>query len=147
MTEVTELLIRYAHFVGIISFASLLVSQNILLVRTVEVKILKRLAVIDGLYGLSAVVTLVAGLFLWYVVGKPSEFYSANPLFQIKLSIFLFIALISLAPTAFFLKNRKYGGASIEVPTWLINIKRAELGLLFLLPLLAVLMARGIGLS
>ena len=140
-----ELFIRYAHFIGIILLASMLVTENILLSRQLEGATLKTLARIDGLYGLGAVITLVAGLALWVWVGKPKEFYSANPLFHAKVGLFVLIAVMSIVPTFFFARNRNRINEVVAVPSGVMLIKRLELVLLLILPLLAVLMARGIG--
>ncbi len=140
-----ELLIRYLHFIGIILLSSMLFTENILLAKQLKNTDIKRLAVIDGVYGFAAVVTLIGGLLLWLYTGKPTAFYSANVLFHVKFSVFIVIALLSIVPTVFLLKQRNTDQALIDIPGYIIKIKRLELALLFALPLLAVLIARGIG--
>jgi len=142
-----ELITRYIHFIGIMLLASMLVTQNVLIKSELSAEKLRQLAVIDGLYGLGAIVTLGAGLALWFWVGKPGVFYSKNFVFHIKLTLFVIIALLSIYPTVFFIKHRSTDAESTKLPGQLILIKRLELVLLAVLPLLAVLMARGIGLS
>jgi len=140
-----ELLVRYLHFIGLITLSSMLITQNVLIQKEVDHKALTRMVVVDTVYGLGGLVTLVCGLLLWFVVGKPSEFYSSNPLFQAKLSIFIVLAVLSAFPTAFFLRNRSSKAVVVKIPKSLIVIKRVELALIIILPFLAVLMARGIG--
>lgn len=142
-----ELVVRYFHFLGIICLASMLVCQNILLSKQLSGGQLRKLAVIDALYGVSALVILATGLSMWLFVGKPSEFYSQNMVFHIKFTLFLLVALLSIIPTIFFLKNRKTTESEKAVPSKIILFKRLELIVLIVIPLLAVLMARGIGLS
>ena len=101
----------------------------------------------DVVYGIAAVLTLLLGLTLWLWVGKPSEFYSLNPIFQFKLGLFFLLALLSIYPTMFFLRNRKSTADAIEVPPAIGLLTKLELVLLFIIPLLAFLMARGIGLD
>ncbi|WP_299941111.1 DUF2214 family protein [uncultured Microbulbifer sp.] len=137
--------IRYGHFLGIILLASMLISENILFSKTLVIEMRKKLAFIDLVYGISAVLTLTAGLFLWLYVGKPKEFYSDNPVFHAKLGLFLVIALISVIPTVFLLKNRNSAKPVLDVPTHIIAIKRLELLLLLMLPYLGVLISRGTG--
>jgi putative membrane protein len=96
-----EVILRYFHFLGIISLASMLVCQNILLSKTVSGTHLKRLTVIDAWYGVSALAILASGISLVFLVGKPSEFYTQNILFHIKFGLFLFVALLSVVPTIF----------------------------------------------
>lgn len=140
-----EAIIRYVHFMGIILLSSMLIAENLLLSSPLKVGAIKKLVKIDGLYAVGAVLTLGAGLFLWLVVGKPSIFYQNNPIFHIKIGLFLFIALISLFPTRFLLKNRRNEIGAITLPQKIIFIKRLELALLCIIPLLASLIAKGIG--
>lgn len=140
-----ELFIRYAHFVGIFLLASMLIAENILLSNVLSKKELGKLVVIDGIYGVSAIITLVAGLLLWLAVGKPSEFYSGNPIFHVKLGLFILLALLSIPPTVFLLKNRNTQQNEIVVPSYVLLVAKIEVITLLVLPLLAVFMARGYG--
>ncbi|PCK32847.1 DUF2214 family protein [Pseudoalteromonas piscicida] len=142
-----EIVVRYIHFIGILFLASTLAIENVLLSKSMSNQGIKRLAVIDGLYGVSALVTLGAGLTLWLVVGKPSEFYTKNPIFHAKVGLFLLVGLLSIIPTVFLLKHRNTTAANLSVPQRIIVIKRVEMLLLLVLPLLATLIARGYGLS
>lgn len=142
-----ELLCRYAHFLGIIVLASMLVAEHMLLKGQLNSKEIKRLAVIDASYGISALVVFLAGLSLWLWTGKPLDFYSSNIVFHSKLSAFLLMALLSIYPTLFLMKHRKNKTESVAVPKSIVMVLRAELMLLVIIPLLAVLMARGVGLN
>jgi len=140
-----DIVVRYLHFIGIISLASMLVCQNFFLSKQLSGGQLRKLAVIDAFYGISAIVILLTGLSLWLWVGKPSDFYTKNMVFHIKFSLFLFVALLSIMPTIFFVKNRKSAESEVLVPTKVILLKRLELVALVFIPLLAVLMAQGVG--
>ena len=140
-----EAIVRYIHFLGIILLSAMLVAENLLLTSPLKVGAIKTLVKVDGLYATGAVLTLGAGLFLWLVVGKPSTFYKNNVVFHFKIGLFFFIALISLFPTRFLLKNRNNEIGAIVLPPKIILIKRVELFLLCIIPLLATLMAKGIG--
>lgn len=139
-----EALIRYLHFLGIIFLSCTLFAENLLLSKRLEKKLIKKLVIIDAFYGIAAVVTFFAGYMLWFSMGKPKEFYTSNILFQIKVMVFVVIGVLSIIPTIFFLKNRKAEG-DLDVPNYVLVTKRIEISLLPLLPLLAALMARGIG--
>jgi len=128
-------------------FASLLVTEHVLVKAKLSNQDLKRLLVIDAAYGISALVVLSAGLMLWLWIGKPAGFYSGNPVFQAKLAAFILMGLISIHPTRFYLRHRKSTDAFIQVPKSVIHSIRAEALLLVLIPLLAVFMARGYGLE
>jgi len=142
-----DFIVRYIHFIGIIVLASMLSIQNVLLKAEVGNSTLKKLVRIDTVYGISAAITFIAGMLLWLSVGKPKEFYSANPIFHAKMGIFVLVALLSVVPTLFLLKNRKTTEDTIAVPKYVRIIKHVEMSFLVVLPLLAVLIAKGIGLS
>lgn len=140
-------LIRTLHFAAIFVLAGALVIENMALKPTINGEDARNLATVDALYGAGAALTLLFGLILWLWVGKPSEFYSLNPVFHFKLGLFFLLALLSIYPTIFFLRNRKSTADVIEVPRLIAILTKLELGILFIIPLLAFLMARGIGLS
>jgi putative membrane protein len=143
----TELFLRYVHFVSLFSVAATLAGEHLLLKSSLTRREIGRLARIDGVYGLAAVVLLAAGLTLWLgSFGKPSEFYSKNWIFHLKLALFLGIGLLSIYPTVFFLKNRKGNPEEVvTVPSKIFWMLRLEIVLLFIIPLLAGLMARSVG--
>jgi putative membrane protein len=74
----TEIVFRYIHFIGIISLASYLVMQHLLIANENKIEELNKIAFIDIIYGISAILTLVVDLALWLFVGKDSSFYIQN---------------------------------------------------------------------
>ena len=138
---------RYVHFLAIFILFALLVAQHLQLKAEMTPPELKRLSRLDGFYGITALVVFLAGLVLWVFVGKPAHFYSANPIFHAKLGLFLAIGLLSIYPTITYIKLRKSTDASVVVPRRVVQVVRLELLLLLVIPLLAVLMAQGRGLS
>lgn len=145
-----EVLLKYLHFVSIFIVVSSVVAEHLLLKPQMTRAEIKRLSIIDGIYGLSSIVVVGVGLTLWLSdIGKPAAFYTQNHIFLTKVSLFVIVGLLSIYPTVFFLKNRKGEDSNEEVtiPKAIKILIRAELLLLFLIPLLAVLMAKGIGYS
>jgi len=140
-----EYLVRYFHFLGIITMVSALIGEYLLISKEMDVKSFKRLVILDGVYGVAAILTLINGMLLWISVGKPAEFYSSNFIFHIKLSLFLCVFLLSIPPTVYFLRNFRKKFQSITVPSYIIMLIHVELLLLFTIPLLATMMARGLG--
>lgn len=142
----TELLLRYLHFISIFSIVGTLVAEHLLLKPVLTRQEIARLARIDAVYGLSAIALVSVGLTLWLgSYGKPAEFYSTNPVFHIKLTLFVGIGLLSIYPTVFFLKHRKGDPSeTVNVPPVIFWMLRLEILLLFIIPLLAGLMAKGI---
>ncbi|WP_027252464.1 DUF2214 family protein [Photobacterium halotolerans] len=142
-----EIVIRYFHFIGIFALFSVLVVEHMLIKRRLTAEEMHRLARLDALYGISAVVVLLAGLAMWFLVGKPAAFYTANPVFHAKVTLFLIVAALSVFPTVFFYRHRRTTRETIPVPPVIVILIRLELLLLLAIPLLAVLMAKGIGLG
>jgi putative membrane protein len=142
-----EILLRYVHFISIFTIVGALTSEHLLLKKQLTRAELGRLATIDAVYGIAALTLLIAGLTLWLgSVGKPAIYYSKNWVFHTKITLFLCIGLLSVYPTVFFIKNRKgKPGETITIPKTIFWMLRIELMLLFIIPLLAGLMARGVG--
>jgi len=141
-----EIGVRYLHFVSIFVLAASLWAQVLQLRPSLTRGQIFQLQRIDLLYAIGAVLVLATGLLQWLAVGKPAEFYSKNPVFHTKLTLFLLIGLLSAYPSIFFAKQRKGPEAEVvAVPRAVIWSVRAEVILLAFLPLLASLMARGIG--
>lgn len=143
---IADVLIRYLHFVSLILLMAAVLGQHLLLRREMKRSEIAKVQRLDILYAVMAVIVLATGFAQWFWVGKPADFYSSNPIFHAKVTLFLVVGVISAYPSVFLGKNRKGDpDGSVRVPKLLIWSVRVELLLLFLMPLLANLMARGIG--
>lgn len=142
-----EIILRYIHFTSIFTIVSTLVAEHLLLKKELSRAEITRLARIDAVYGVAALILIGAGLTLWLSgVGKPAVYYSKNWIFHTKLTFFLMVGLLSIYPTVFFIKHRKGDQKEmVTIPKTVFWMLRFELMLLFVIPLLAGLMARGIG--
>lgn len=140
-----DVLVLYLHILGFLILFGTLLFEHLFLHSRMLKKQIKRLAAVDLAYGLAAVLVLVTGLLLWFVVGKPAEEYTGNYLFHIKVTLFVIIGLISIHPTLFFLKHRKSEQKKIDVPVTVKWALRAQLVLLLLIPLLVALKQTGFG--
>jgi len=138
-----EIVFRYIHFIGIMSLASVLVMQHLILSSEVTKQELKKIIFLDVIYGISAMLVLIAGLTLWLSVGKNASFYSTNWVFHIKLTLFVVILLFSIYPTLYFRKSRKIAQDTVVMPKMIIMSIRMQLLLVFIVPFLGVLIARG----
>jgi putative membrane protein len=92
----------------------------------------------------AAVVVALAGAAMWLFLGRPAEFYNANPVFHAKLLLFAALVLLAV-PAALHLKATGESTAHHRLPGPVILALRLQLIILLSLPLLAWLMARGIG--
>lgn len=143
---ITEILVRYVHFIALFVWIGALTSEHLLLKPQMSRAEIARLARIDAVYGLSAVLVVAAGLTLWFGVGKPADFYSSNWIFHTKVGLAIIVGLLSIYPTVFFIKNRKgQEDEKIDIPSNVKLLIRVQLTLMLIIPLLATLMAKGIG--
>ncbi len=143
----TEIFLRYIHFISIFAIVSTVVSEHLLLRREMTRIEIVRLSRVDAVYGIAALTLLAAGLTLWLgSFGKPTIYYSKNWIFHTKITLFLIVGLLSIHPTVFFIKNRKGNPDEIvSIPKSIFWMLRLELLILFVIPLLAGLMAHGVG--
>jgi putative membrane protein len=98
--------------------------------------------------GVAILITLIAGLSLWLYVGKPAAFFSGNPVFHAKLGLFIILLTVLAYPFRYFAKvSSATGGMSgpITIPLGVQRLQKAAIPLLLVMPVLAYLMARGVG--
>ena len=138
-----EIFFRYLHFIGIMGLASTLVMQHLIISTEITQAELKKIIFLDIIYAICILLTLVAGLTLWLSVGKEASFYSTNWVFHVKLTLFILIFLFSIYPTLYFRKSRKNAPDTVVMPKMIIMSVRMQLLLVFIIPLLGVLIARG----
>lgn len=142
-----EIFLRYVHFISIFAIVGSLVSEHLLLKKEVTRAELDRLSKIDAVYGIAALILVSVGLTLWLgSIGKPAIYYTKNWIFLTKVGLFSLIGILSIYPTVFFVKYRKGDPDElVKIPFSIFWMLRLELLLLFVIPLLAGLMARGVG--
>jgi len=144
----TDLIItRYLHFIAVFAIVGAIIAEQFLISKKMSRNEIKLIAKLDTIYGIGAILVLIAGLILWFYVGKPAQFYSRNWLFHTKLTLFIVLGLASIYPTIFFTKNRKGSDldTEIEVPSIIIVLLRIELLIVIIMPMLATYMSLGIG--
>lgn len=104
----------------------------------------------DMVYGIAALVVLAAGFVRVFYTEKGAAYYFASGPFLVKLGLFIVVALLSIYPTLKFLGWRKalreqrvpeFDAVTRRRVLMLIHI---ELTLLFVIILMAIMMARGI---
>jgi putative membrane protein len=143
---ITEIFVRYLHFISIFTLFAALVAEHLLLSKSMTRSQLQRVATLDAVYGVAALLALVTGLMLWFVVGKPAEFYTQNAVFHTKVLLFVIAALISIYPTIFYVRNRKGNpDDTVVIPKPLIMMVRMELLIFTIMPLLGTLVSRSVG--
>lgn len=99
MLDLTLAVLHHTLVFGLV--AMLAVERTLLKAPVIEAR---RLAGLDGGYGLTAVLVLAVGVARVVWGGKGWAFYEANPFFWAKLAIFTAIGLISVLPTIAFIR-------------------------------------------
>ena len=146
-------LIAYLHYVAMISIAVMLVVEYMICMPGMTGTRIRQLARIDLFYMIAAILALGSGAarVVWF--GKGAAFYLHNPVFYVKLALFVAVGLISIPPTLQYLRWRrgvKAGTANVAADYQVLRVRRlvlVELVLFALIPLMATLMARGIGIQ
>ncbi len=146
-----DALLAVFHHICVFGLFVILAAEMTLVRPGIAADSVMRVARIDGMYGLLAGLALVAGGLRVFYGAKGADFYTHNPVFWTKLGLFVVIGLLSIPPTLNYIRWRKAlrnnpnalpDDAAIQATRKLIHI---QLALLFILPMLAALMARGIG--
>ena len=107
----------------------------------------------DIIYGIAGVALLISGIYRVIKFGQGSDFYTQNPIFWTKIIIFALVGSLSLYPTITYIlwaiPLRK--GTLPQVTEKLVSRLRLIINIELVgfasIPLLATLMARGIGLA
>ena len=148
---ISDALYAYLHFTAILTLASALGAEALLLRAQPGERTLVALARTDLLYGIAGALVVATGAARVFLSAKGPAFYASNPVFWGKIALVVILALMSIAPTARILRWKKRArtdSAFTPSEPELARLRKtvfAELHLLALVPLAAVLMARGIG--
>lgn len=138
----------YFHYLGFGLLFAALAAELALHKPRVDGAVARKLARVDGLYGFAFLLVLATGLLKVFYYGKPPAYYGHNFVFHIKLTVVLLVFLLSLYPTVHFFRARKTAPDDTAVYPGAVGVLlRLEMGLLLILPLLGVMMARGYGYS
>ena len=147
---VAQALVAYAHFLSIFTALAMLVAETALYRKHMRPGVIQVLPRLDLAYLMAVVAIIVSGLLRVFYFAKGADFYAANPIFWLKMAMFILVGLLSLPPTFEFLRNRRIvGNRGLELDRDRLRFIRgfliAELVVFALIPLAATLMARGIG--
>ena len=146
-----EAILAYVHLLAILTMVVFISSEAALCrVEWMNKAVVERLARVDAIYGMAALVVLATGIArtVWGVKG--SAWYWTNPLLHVKLTLFIIVGLMSIVPTMTYLRWRKQLRAGGALPADAEVRKTRKLvmiqaHILVLIPLFAVFLARGFG--
>lgn len=140
------------HYLSIILMVVFLSAEAVLCKpEYINAATVRRLGIYDLLYFAFAMAALATGLARVFWGAKGAAFYADSLIFWAKITTFVVIALMSLPPTLAFARWRKQlkqdanalpsEGEILRARRWVLR----EAHVLVLLPIFAVLMARGLG--
>ena len=146
-----DALLAYVHYAAMVFIALLLFLEFRTCRPGLTAEGIRQLARMDLVYMAAALLALATGVvrLVWFAKGP--AFYLYNPVFYIKIALFAAVGLMSIPPTMQFLKWMRAirsGARNVAEPWQIVRVSRylaVELALFALIPLMAVLMARGIG--
>jgi putative membrane protein len=145
-----EPLLAYLHYLSIVLTGGFLIAEMVVCRPGITEEQRRRLPVIDIVFFVSALVALATGLLRLFFYAKGVGFYLGNPFFWAKMVLYVSIAVLSIRPTLTFgrWKRAIASGSAAPAAEEIAGVRRIlhiEVGLFALMPLMAVLMARGIG--
>lgn len=143
--------LAYLHFTAIFLLFAFLTVQAVLLRGALDARAVGLLGRMDLWYAGSAVATLATGFLRAGLGAKGGDFYFSGWPIYVKIALFVFVGLISIKPTLTFIRWRRSfeHDAAWAVPAAehaaIRKIVMAEVHLAALIPIVAVIMARGLG--
>jgi putative membrane protein len=145
-----EPFLAYLHYLSIILLGAFLTAELVVCRPPLAPPQVRQLPRLDIVFFGAAMLALATGLLRLFFYAKGVAFYLPNPAFIAKMVVYVAIAVISIVPTRRFLGWRRAldaGGPApdAEAVARVRRLLHVELALLALMPLMAVLMARGIG--
>jgi putative membrane protein len=146
----TESLLAYAHFVAILTLVVFITSEAALCrPEWMNAAVVRRLARVDIIYMVAAIAVLATGFARTYWGVKGFAWYWHQPLLHIKVTLFVIVGLISIAPTRAFIRWRKALDANGALPAEaevrkVRKLIMVQAHIVMLIPLAAVMLARGV---
>ena len=144
--------VAYVHYLSFMLCFGALVLERRLIRPNPNRQDATLMVITDVVYGMAALALLVSGILRVLHFGQGSAFYTENPLFWWKVGLYLGVGGLSLYPTVTYIlwaiplrkgELPQVSEALAKRLAWILNI---ELVGFALIPLLATLMARGVGL-
>ena len=145
--------VAYLHYLGIILCFGALLYERIFLKVDLNKREVINMIFADVIYGIAGLTILITGILRVKYFGQGGEFYLSNPIFWFKISLYVIVGLLSLYPTTTYilwaipLSKNELPIISDKIVKRFKFIISTELACFTMIPLLATLMARGIGLS
>ncbi len=143
--------VAYIHYLSFMLCFGALVFERIRLKSSPNREEAISMVIADIVYGIAGIALLISGIYRVLKFGQGSDFYTHNPIFWTKISIFALVGSLSLYPTITYvlwaipLSKGKLPEVTVSLVERLRLILNIELFGFSLIPFFATLMARGIG--
>ncbi len=145
-------LVAYIHYLCILLCIGSLLFERLTLQIDLNRSGVISIIIADIIYGLAGVMLIITGILRVRYFGQGADFYIHNPLFWVKVAAYISVGLLSLYPTITYIlwaipisKNNLPTLTSKLISRFRLIIN-VELVGFCLIPLVATLMTRGIGL-
>jgi putative membrane protein len=149
----TSAAVAYTHYLSFMVCFAALVLERRLIRPNPERPEAVLMVITDVVYGIAALALLGSGIMRVLYFGQASSFYTENPLFWWKVGLYLSVGALSLYPTITYIlwaiplrqgKLPQVSDALAQRLRWILNVEIVGFALI---PFLATLMARGVGLA
>lgn len=145
------LTIAWFHYLAMMFLAAALIAEHLMFSPRPDRAIARKIVIVDLVYGVSLLIVFVTGIGRLFHGGKGALFYMQNAAYHTKFTLFVVMAAIWLYPAIKFIGWRRALRAG-QAPTMsdtearrVFMAIRIQLLILVFLPLLAAMMARGVG--
>ena len=146
-----DIVFTYIHYLSIMVMVGCLIAEMLLLASRDGQNTVENLSRVDISYFLATGMVLLTGAVKTVSSYKGSMYFVVNPVFMLKVLLFLAVAGLSLIPTRHYAhwRSRARMDPGYRIPAADAQSTRrfvlSEALLVALIPLLAAMMARGIG--
>ena len=148
---VLDAVLAYLHFIAIFTLFAFLTAQAIIIRAPLDERAIRLIGRTDLWYGGASMLVLLSGFLRLGLGAKGADFYLGAWPIYVKVGLFLVVGLMSIYPTLAYIRWRR---ALDHDPGWRVpdrehkrmrRIVMAEVHLASLIPIFAVIMARGLG--
>jgi putative membrane protein len=148
---ILDAVLAYLHFTAIFLLFAFMTVEVMLMRGTLDWAAVRLLGRVDIWYFGSAIAALVTGMLRLGFGAKGSDFYLSSWPIYVKVGLFIAVGLISIQPTMVFMRWKKAFG---QDPAFRVDDEERrrvrkylmiEVHLAALIPIFAVIMARGLG--
>ena len=141
-----DALLASVHHLLVFALVAVLFAELVMVGGVADAGRLRQLGRLDSTYGLLSIGVVAAGFLRAIYGAKGWSYYAHNHMFWLKIGLFIAVGLLSIVPTMRLMRWRKRNTVpDVSVLESMRQWILAELAVIALIPIAAILMARGIG--